>query len=167
MLTKFKALNCYLSLLVVVSSVFRSPLASKLQLLDVRTIWGEYIRTPHFHIECLCLSALWSSILSSVNNKLYFNKSLLNSYDVDYNSTGTVGKINKRNSSYYRGVYNLEELTSSDYTDRNKTPSISSYVSESFWTWFRWKFGAKMGWHLGRRWDTVHMVGVWVIVASR
>lgn len=48
MLSKFKALNCYLFLLVVLFSVLRSPLASKLQILDERTIWGEDI--PGYHI---------------------------------------------------------------------------------------------------------------------
>lgn len=45
-----------------------------------------------------------------------------------------LGEINKRNSSYHQGVYNLADLTSNNYADRNKTKSIHNYMSKSFWT---------------------------------
>lgn len=87
---------------------------------------------------------------------MYFNKSLLNSHYVEYNTTSMVGEINERNSSYPQGVYNLAGLTSNNHTGRNKPIPIPSHTSEPYWKWFRWKFGANMimRWdcgHLGRR----------------
>lgn len=60
---------------------------------------------------------------------MHFNKSLLNSYYVEYNTTGMAVKIDERSSSYPQGVYNLVGLTSNNHTSRNKPIPISSSMS--------------------------------------
>lgn len=100
----------------------------------------------------LCISGVWSLISSSSNNKIYYNKSLLNSYYVQYHTIGIVVDINDRNNSYPRGVYSLVGLTSNNYTGGNKPITIPCHMAELCWTWFRWKIGATiiMGWDLGQ-----------------